>query len=207
MEYTGTPKQILKALIKDFPEIPEISERIDSRIPNRKTKREIYPYQAAALYAAMRPYNRTDAVILEIGTALGYSCSWIAEAAPFAKIITLNPRSDEATIARWNLRYYSNVRVVEAISWEYRPRFTTPLSAVFVDGDHKRVTFDLPYWDQIVPGGLMIFHDYSPEGSGRPCPPVYEALNGFGAEKGLDFGVYVVDNEDVGLVGFYKPSE
>lgn len=205
MEITGkTPDQIIKKLAKELPEIPEMLERVGRRIPWRK--RQIADYQAAALYTLVRPYNSPECTILELGTAQGFSAAVMAEAAPDARIITLNPDNNEATSARYNLRYYPNVTVVEALSWDYLKMWRGPgFDVIFVDGDHKRVRQDLPWWDHLLPGGAFLFHDYSPEGTYRECPPVFEALNEWAEAMQHPFDVLVVDDGGVGFAGFYKP--
>jgi len=169
-------------------------------------KREIYEYQAAALHVLASQYNRAGARILEIGTFWGYSAAVMAEAAPEAQIVTLNPKAHEVPIARQNLSAYLNVKVVEAFSWDYlKDCDGQTFDMIFVDGDHKRVTLDLPFWEHIVPGGLFLFHDYSPDETPRPCPAVYQAVNEFAFANGVIFDVLVVDDTGVGMAGFYKP--
>lgn len=168
-------------------------------------KREIAGYQAACLYALVKPYDWEGAKILEIGTAWGYSAAMMAEAAPLAQIITLNPKSTEATVARSHLYHYPMVTVVEALSWDYLEMSRDQFDVIFVDGDHKNVVYDLPWWERLNPGGLFLFHDYSPDGTYRACPPVYLGVNAWMEETGLPFAVLVQDDGGVGLCGFQKP--
>lgn len=199
------PDVIIDRIAEQHPEVYDVLAKVAHRIPPRK--RQIEPYQAAALYALTKRYNAPDAVILEIGTFIGYSAAIMSEAAPCASIVTLNPRQDEADIARRNLQVYPNVRVVEQLSWQYLESQRDPSwNMIFVDGDHKQVKRDLPWWEYILPGGLFCFHDYSPEHSPRPCPPVYEALNEWSAAYHQPFDVLVVDTTQVGFAGFYKPG-
>lgn len=198
-----TPDQIMAHLTEQHPEIPDVLARVRSHVPAKK--RQIEAYQAAALYALVKRYDAPKAAILEIGTFLGYSAAIMSEAAPQASIVTLNPRADEAQLARQHLQAYPNVRVIERLSWDYIETQREPAwDVIFVDGDHKQVRRDLPWWDYINPGGAFLFHDYSPETSPRPCPPVYEALNDWSAAMRHPFDVMVVDNTQVGLAGFYK---
>src|SRR5574342_759637 len=161
-----TADEILETLCNAHPELPEVLARVRARVPSKK--REIAQFQAAVLYSVIKPYNVTGAHIFEIGTFLGYSAAIMAEAAPLAQIVTLNPKDFEASEARQNLRHYPNIEVVEAISWDYLKTYRGPyLDAIFVDGDHKRVQLDMPWWDWLNPDGLMIFHDFSPAESTR----------------------------------------
>ena len=137
--------------------------------------RAIEVYQAYALYALARQFNRPGARVLEIGTAIGYSAAVLASALPDAQIITLNPHASEAAKARANLGAWGNVTVVEALSWDYLESYAgEPFDLIFVDGDHKRVRRDFAWWDHLRDGGLMLFHDYSPAGTYRACVPVSE---------------------------------
>lgn len=195
--------EILNVLIEQNSELPDVLARVRKRVPEKK--REIALFQAAALYTVVKPYNAMGVQILEIGTFIGYSAAIMAEAAPLAQITTLNPRTDEVYEARQNLRHYSNVEVIEAISWDYLKSYHGPyLDVIFIDGDHKHIYRDMPWWDWLNPGGNATFHDYSPAESSRPCPPVYDCLNAWVDEHNHPFDVLVMDNELVGLAGFYK---
>jgi predicted O-methyltransferase YrrM len=185
------------------PDLPKILKRVRSRVP--ALKREIAIYQAAALYTIVRPLRGQGARILEIGTAWGYSAAVMAEAAPDAQIVTLNPLVEEAAIAQEHLRHYPNVEVRMQKSWDYLKAYTgAPFDFIFVDGDHKRVRLDLPWWDRLKVGGGILFHDYAPEGTYRACPPVYNALNDFASTLGHEFDYLIVDDGGVGMAGFIK---
>lgn len=157
---------------------------------------QLEPYQAAALFALARKHDGGN--ILEIGTLIGYSASLIAQAAPNAEIATLNSAAHEIEAARHNLAEWPNVQVIQAISWDYLESYVGPmLNMVFVDGDHKRVARDVPWWDWVAEGGLMLFHDYSPE----KCPPVYAAVNGLAEALGRGPDVLLMDDQGVGMAG------
>ena len=174
----------------------------------RKPKREIAEYQAAVLYVLTKPYNKPDANILELGTALGYSASIMAQAAPEANLVTMTPRESEVNAARENLKIFPNVEVLCSKSVDYLDDYSWPeLDLIFVDGDHARIKLDLPWWNWLKVGGLFLHHDYSPEDSGRPCPPVYEGINEFSDWLGRKPDVLVVDDHKVGLAGFYKTED
>jgi len=66
---------------------------------------------------------------------------------------------------------------------------------------------DLPWWDWLNADGLFLFHDYSPKGSYRECPPVYEAVNEFAKLLGRELDVKVVDDGGAGMAGFYKAED
>ena len=158
-------------------------------------------YQALALYALASRYNVEGANILEIGTAAGYSASIIAQAAPKATIVTLNPREWEVRTARQYLSQYPNVMVIEAASWDYLDTYQGPqLEMVFVDGDHNRVPKDLPWFNWLKTGGLMLFHDYSE----AACPAVYKTVNQLVLDFDRLLDIQIVDNNKIGLAGFYR---
>lgn len=172
------------------------------------SSREVWPYQAAALYCLANQYRQPQTNILEIGTAYGYTSAVMTLATPLAQITTLNPTQWEAEDARQSLRGY-NVTVVEAKSWDYlhaNQQLEHPVlyDLIFVDGDHKRVAHDMPWWTYLRAGGLFIFHDYAPEWSTRPCPPVYEELGRFARWVSREPDILIVDDHDVGMAGWYR---
>ncbi len=100
-----------------------------------------------------------------------------------------------------------HVELVEAKSWDLLGQYLG-MDMIFVDGDHKNVVRDLPWWNALKPGGFMFFHDYTPaDATSRPCPPVYEALNDFSIYlKRPEPDVIVVDDGKLGMAGFYRTS-
>jgi len=192
---------ILETLIQQHPELPQVLEEARERAkPNR---RSIAEYQAAALYALAKPYDGLP--ILEVGTALGYSAVVLAKACPNSPITTLNPFMPEVEVAQENLAQYGNVTVKAVKSWDFMATDTATYGFIFVDGDHKRVKSDLPFWDRLVGSGLILFHDYSPAGTYRACVPVYEAVKEFAVTLGKsEPDVLVVDEGGVGMAGFIK---
>lgn len=171
-------------------------------IPNKK--KAIWPYQAAALYHYARPYDGGHC--LEIGTAYGYSCWYLASAMPHSWIVTLNASEGEWVEDVKILSRFKNVTCLHRLSWDYLAEGdgTAIYNFIFVDGDHKRVRNDFPYFNRLVDGGLIMFHDYSPLGSGRECPPVYEAVNQLSETLRREPDILVVDDRQVGMAGFIR---
>lgn len=203
---TATEAEILARLTRTCPEVPTVLQVVSRRVPFKK--RQIAPYQGAALYSWAKPYNRPGCQILEIGSFLGYSAAILATACPMADVTTLNPKHQEAISARANLRYWPRARVVEALSWDYLSVTGRSFDVIFCDGDHAAIARDLPWFDRVVAGGLMAFHDYSPAGSPRACEPVYDTLNAMARALGRDFDRKVIDAGGVGMVGFVRqPSD
>jgi predicted O-methyltransferase YrrM len=203
-----TPDQWLEYYLGLHPELVSIERQARAVVKN--TKKAVYPYQAAALYHYAKPFN--DGKALEIGTAYGYSGFYLASAMPDSEIITLNASIGEVEIVRDNgvFAQFSNITVLHKISWEYLKESdgTADLNFIFVDGDHKRVKQDFPFFNRLIDGGLILFHDYSPLGSKRHCPPVYEGVNWLASYLGRRPDVLIIDNGDVGMAGFYRqPGE
>lgn len=197
-------KKLMQRLLGEFPELKEML-RLAAEMAKGSAKQRVYEYQAAALYWLLQPYNRECASILEIGTYYGYTAAVMALAAPRAMITTLNPCAWEYDAARINLAKLANVRPLCVHSWDYLKGFSAAeLDFVFVDGDHKRIEEDLAWWKWLLVGGMMLFHDYSPNGSGRPCPPVFRALNRWAEKLGRAPDVMIIDEDRVGMVGWIK---
>ena len=206
MKLNGTSDEIMAIIATQYPEIVTNLRRARAAVPNGKSQDTLWPYQAACLYALARQYNGKR--ILELGTYYGFTAAVMAMAAPNANIITLNPQLIEVEKARQNLAQFKRVSVICHYSWDYLnilyPDWMVDL--IFVDGDHKRVREDFPWWNRLNPGGLFLFHDYSPNGSGRACPSVYRALLEFQAWIGREFDVSIIDDQLVGMAGYYKQT-
>ncbi len=201
----GTPMEILSSIMHEHPDAAQALETARKHVP--RLKREIDEFQAAALFVLAQKYNFHGANILEIGTAWGYSAAVMSLAAPQASIVTLNPREDEVVMARAHLAAFKNVTIRVERSWDYLTRQINPSwDMVFVDGDHKNLRLDLPWWAFVKPMGLMLYHDYSPEDSRRRCEVVYHILNDYRNELGRDFDVSIIDDSKVGMVGYYKEA-
>lgn len=197
------PAEWIIEMVKDTcPEIESVLGRVRAQVPF--IKREVSEYQGAVLYALARQYDRPGAAILEIGTAWGYSAACMASAAGRATVTTLNPKETEFPLAVAHLSHWPNVTVVKEKSWDYYDRVDNTFDLIFVDGDHGQVRRDLVWWERVRPGGLFIFHDYSPDKSWRPCQEVYSAVNDFAESLGRTMDVYVSDERGVGLAGFRK---
>jgi predicted O-methyltransferase YrrM len=203
----GTQAEILSTIRAGYPDTNNDLARAYTY--TKRGKQEVFPYQAAVLYALAKQYNREEAQILEIGTYYGLTAAVIAEAAPKANIITLNPLEWEVQDARYALHRYENVSVICRHSWDYLEMLAPEwmLDMVFIDGDHKRVRLDLPWWNRVKEGGLILFHDYTPLGNPRHCPPVYEVVNEFAGYLGREMDVAVIDTDNVGMAGFYKKPD
>ena len=207
MKIVATPEEILRVVAPSdmHPELPDVLKRARECVV--QTKREIATYQAACLYVMAKQYNIKGSQALEIGTATGYSAAILVQAMSEGLLTTLNPKQVEFVQAVDNLRGFHNVFVERLRSWDYLVQWrhlNQKLDFIFVDGDHNSVARDLDWFNELKVGGLMMFHDYSPAGSKRACPPVYDICNAMRDSLGRDFDVIFIDDRNVGMVGFYR---
>lgn len=203
-----SPKEIIDIVRQDNPEIDAVLALSNS--VKQAYKGTVMDYQAACLYALAKPYNRKSAKILEIGTGLGFSTSFLVQACPESEIITVSVRSDESEHAKNILKNnlgFKNIDYVIAKSWEWESVLydTEKFDFVFVDGDHARVQKDLVFWERLNESGLILFHDYCPEFAKNPQPHVFATLNAWRDRLGIDkFDVEVIDDSNIGMVGLYR---
>jgi predicted O-methyltransferase YrrM len=208
MKLSGTLEAIAAVVLAEHPQAQAAVARARKLTAGNSTKGTVLDYQALVLYAIARGYNQPVANILEIGTYYGATAAVMAQAAPEAQIVTLNPLAWEVEIAERVLAGYTNVRVVRTTSQEYLATYRGPeLDLIFVDGDHKRIGEDLAWWDRVAVGGTMLFHDYSPLGAlPNHCPPVVRALDGFTAYLGRAADWQVIDHLGTGMLGWVKQA-
>lgn len=185
----GQPDAIIDEVLQRCPMARDAMER------SRRIPAQLLPYQAAAIF--MLACGR-GGPMLDIGTFKGYSASLLAQASPASQVVTLNPSQAEAFEAMDNLASWSKVTVVVTTSCDFMRRY--PLSCfglVFVDGDHKRAERDLPWFDRLLPGGLLLFHDAE-----NAC--VARAIEVLGASVGRGPDVLIADDSGVSMAGFYR---
>ena len=193
----------------DAEHLAQEMQRLCAGIPKMPAvKRKLLDYQMMALYVLARPYNRTTARILEIGTGHGGSGYMLARAAPMAQIISLTTNLAEKAEAQafWRSLGCLNITAIVMASWNYLERASAAVACdlIFVDGDHNQIARDLAWFNRVAVGGLFLCHDYSPEGSRTPSPIAYAELNGLTDRLGRAFDVSLIDDGKVGMVGFYR---
>lgn len=208
----GTHEALWDGLEALYPGVRETVEHVHGMLIEHYPKRETRDYEAALLYICAAQYNLPGAVIAEIGTCWGWTAAIMQHAAPLATVITCTPNPNHVIIARRNLRHsFPRVEVLETRSVDWLPRLADEsLDMVFVDGDHQRVSEDLPFYNTLKTGGLMIHHDYCPDRplctGPRPCRWVYEALNQFAAWLNHAPDVLLVDHNVEGMAGWYRQA-
>lgn len=198
-------EEIMAEMRRAWPEVAAVLSWTGRHIPT--IKRQIAPYQGAVLAYYAHRYNFTGARFLEIGTAVGFSACLMATAAPQATIVTMNPKDGEYEKAVTNLKIRSNVQVVKSTSqdflWKHGEIGNYDL--IFVDGDHayNMVLHDSRFFNFLRIGGLILFHDYSPDGSARPSDGSFRALNDLQA-KHRAADVKVIGTGQVGMLGWMR---
>jgi len=194
MEMRGTPRELWTWLARPGSDVHAMYLAL-KHIPS-----QLLSYQQAALFVLAGHYKKDGTVMLDIGTGHGHSAAVMAVASPRARVITLTPRQKEVEIAVHHLHPLKIVEVWQTTSASFLASYGGPeLSVVFVDGDHKRVDRDAPWWRWVRPGGLMLFHDYSP-GSRH----VVNTVDRMAVQLGRRPDVLIVDSDAVGMAGFYK---
>lgn len=107
------------------------------------------------------------ATIIELGTSLGITTSYLSFANPSAKIITMEGAHEVATIAKnnFNQLYLSNIKIIEGNFDETLPPVINQLSNIdfaFIDGNHRKQP-TLNYFQQLLnktnESGIFIFDD------------------------------------------------
>lgn len=204
-EIRGSPARIMARAEKLWPGAGNRWREVYDSVEHF-TKREILDHEGVILLALSALLDPKE--VLEIGTCWGYSAACIAAGATRARIRTCTPRPTHVVAARRNLVRYPNVEVLETRSQDLLASYMGPrLDLVFVDGDHDAILDDLGWWDWMEQDGFMLFHDYSPEGSARPCRPVFQSLNAFGEELGREPDFLLIDDEQRGMAGWFKTEE
>ncbi len=200
----GTQTEIMAEAVRRQPTVVAVLDRLQRDLEHYP-KREIRQYEAAMLFALAAQYNQAGTTIFEIGTCWGWSAAVMAEAAPLARIVTCTPNPNHFKIASRNLVNYPNIAVRGERSVDLLAEAALDnLSLVFVDGDHQHVRDDLPWFNRLAVGGLMVHHDYCPPWSSpRPCRWIWETLNEFTA-KMRPPDVLIVDENEEGMAGWYR---
>lgn len=192
MKLTGTPEELLRELRQRYRHAPPL--------PN--VHMQMLPWQMFALYALTWELSKQGGQILEIGSGFGGSAYMMAKAGPRVQIMSLTINEKEAAKAREFLDWQGcqNVAIQVASSGQFLESDERTWDMIFVDGDHKHMLRDLPWFNRVRESGLYLCHDYSPVA----CPPVYEAMNRLRDSLGRDLDVMLMDANQVGMAGIYR---
>ena len=194
LRYSGTRGYMLAMLLLRDPSAEIIWHKA------RCIRGQIASYQAAALYLLARQYDKPTACILNIGCAWGYSTAVLAVGAPSARVTTLETLEKRVKKARRHLSRYQNVNLVQARSWDYLARDKTTYDMVFVDGCHRSIRKDMPFFNRLKVSGLFVSHDYVP----WKFEQVVKELDGLRDQLGRPYDVRLVDDKERGIVGLYR---
>lgn len=187
---TGTRGHMLAQLLERDPSLEKVLWKV------RLVPGSIALYQQAALAFLAQQYDA--GLILNIGTKVGLSTACLACGAPRARIVSLEPVPARVKKARHYLKRYPNVRVIQQKSWDYLPKTVgQSWDMIFLDGCHRQVKRDMPWFDRLTRKGLFLSHDYVP----WKFPYVCAALDSLRKET---FDVSLIDNKQRGMVGVYK---
>lgn len=209
MKLELSPQEIIEFVAKKYPEIEQLI--FNANIVCHKYKGSMQPYQAAVLYYLAKDYNHCN--ILEVGTGVGYSTYFLANAAPQANIVSINPNIDELKIARFTLD--EKVTLFSKTSrefWDMHKKGilddvdgnTQTWDFIFIDADHKDIKFDVQWFNRLNDNGMIVFHDYSNSESKSPCLPVWNELTTLTHSYG-DFDIEVIDTVNkFGMAGWIK---
>jgi predicted O-methyltransferase YrrM len=117
------------------------------------------------LFRIARYYK--PAIILELGTSLGITSSYLSVAVPQSKLVTVEGSGEIARVARENFQKLElrNISLVEGNFDEQLPVILSDLKAVdlaFIDGNHRKEPTER-YFQQLLPklhnNSLLIFDD------------------------------------------------
>jgi len=188
-----------------YSELPGVLGRANLIAQGSHNKR-VYPYQAACLYHLCKQ-TPPDANMLELGTYYGYTTAIMALSSPDARITTLEPGLSYPDAVR-NLAKFKNVNCLCVKSRDYLGEYSWIMPSrvfdlIFVDGDHNKIGRDLHWWNLLKTGGTILFHDYSPAESNRPCQIVFETLNRFATWLRAPDEL-IQDENGVGMVAWIK---
>lgn len=139
-------------------ELPDVLRLLD-----REGGRDDIPIVGTAVGRLLAVLVRATGAkrVVEIGTAIGYSALWMAQALPAdGELVTIDPDKDRTDRARrfWDLAgVRERIRVVNAPALEALPKLFGPFDLAFIDALKKEYQ---AYLEQIVwllrPGGTVV---------------------------------------------------
>ena len=139
-------------------ELPDVLRLLD-----REGGRDNIPIVGTAVGRLLAVLVRATGArrVVEIGTAIGYSALWIAQALPAdGELVTIDPDKERTDRARrfWGLaRVSERIRVVNAPALEALPQLVGPFDLAFIDALKKEYQ---AYLEQVIwllrPGGTVV---------------------------------------------------
>lgn len=195
LDLYGTRGTLLRQLLEIDPKLETVLWKV------RLLSGSIALWQQAVLAHLASQYDREDAVLLNIGAKYGLSTACLCLGAPKAFVHTLEPEVKRVGIAARHLARY-NAQVHAEKSWDFLEKMPKlKVDMVFLDGCHREVERDMPWFDRLKPGGLFLSHDYA----AWKFPYVVEALEKLKKRQGkAAFDVLILDEREAGIAGLYK---
>ena len=187
----GDDEMITNPVIEDYvaglvPPRSPLLERLE-----REAEAEGIPIVQLPTAQVMRAFLRLHRPkqILEIGTAIGYSTIWMAEAAPDAKIVTMDIDEERLKRAKANLQEAGVDDRVEVLLRDATTGLAEPASfdCLFIDAakGQYQAFLDL-YLPMLRPGGMVLSDNVlfrglvaTPEEAGKRQRPLVDKLNRF----------------------------
>lgn len=98
--------------------------------------------------------------ILEIGTAIGFSTSLIAECVPTATITTIERYEEMLIYARKNLKNYNNIQLIEGDAADILPKLEEKYDFIFMDSAKTQyIKFLSQLLSKLTDDGVLIIDD------------------------------------------------
>lgn len=192
---TGSPGEILSRFLHEYPRLYYSLQHMQG------IKSQVGLHQACGLMLMAEQFDRKTCSVLNIGCAFGYSTACLSRGAPLARIVSLDVDLKRIQIAQRALSNYRNVQLIRMKSWDYFDDQRWDM--IFVDGCHRAIWRDMPFYNRVKPGGLFLSHDYIP----ARFPFVVEALNGLEEQFDRPFDVRIYDDRGCGVVGMVRQKE
>lgn len=195
IQLSGSPGEILSKILSVYPDLYYPLQAMHG------IKSQVGLHQACGLMLMARQFNGGD--ILNIGCAYGYSTACLAEGAPDSHILSLDVNHKRLAIAKKNLNRYRKVELLRMRSWAYLEQYAGQRwDMVFVDGCHREIWRDMPFYNQVKVDGLFMSHDYIP----ARFPFVVEALDSLTVQFSRPFDVKIFDDRGAGVVGMIRQA-
>lgn len=121
---------------------------------------QVTPAERRCIHDLAAQYNRSNAMMVNIGIMWGCTLWCLRAGAPLATLYGIDINPDGWTITdRMNLR----AEIIKADS--HNLAFAPLIDVLLIDGDHHyaAVAADIDNWlGRVRTGGVVIFHDYAP---------------------------------------------
>lgn len=166
-------EQIRKQLLKDN-RVLEVEDfgagstslRMKNRVVKQIAASSLKPKKFAQLLHRIVAYYQPKQIV-ELGTSLGITSSYLALGNPAASITTCEGSEQIAAVAQqiFNQQQLNNIQIIQGNFDTTLPQWlqqTPPIDLAFIDGNHRKLP-TLQYFEQLLPhmhpNGMLIFDD------------------------------------------------